>query len=323
MKVTIGIPTFNREMWIANAIESALEQTWPNKEVIVVDDGSTDRTAEICALYEDRITYVHQDHSGAISTVRNHILRLATGDWIQYLDDDDYLLPNKLEVQLTSIAHENTPPEAIFSPLLGEEWKDGVAVRRWLYPLSDPNEPKKVWLRAQFPQIGPFLIQREPLKAIGAWNDSVPFGEDNELYMRMLLNGWRFHFVEPALSVWRYWSAGGLGVSNAKGCFLRYLALIDRYQKELVSRGEWNDSLQVVADEGRFNLARGIADTDLPRALAYYSQATDENLMCHRYATSSWKVTAVYRLLGFKRAFQLAQLMRKIKPPTLPRRAPG
>src|ERR1700759_4794123 len=124
MKVTIGIPTFNREIWIADAIESALGQTWPNKEVIVVDDGSTDRTAEICAGYKGRIIYERQDHSGVISTARNHILRLATGDWIQYLDDDDYLLPNKLEVQLNSIVHENPPPEALFSHLLGGDSKD-------------------------------------------------------------------------------------------------------------------------------------------------------------------------------------------------------
>jgi len=305
-------------MWIANAIESALGQTWPNKEVIVVDDGSTDRTPEICAPYADRIAYVRQDHSGVISTARNHILRLATGDWIQYLDDDDYLLPNKLEVQLTSIAHQNPPPEAIFSPLLGEEWKDGSALKRWLYPTTESGEPKKIWLRAQFPQIGAFLIQREALKTIGAWDESMPIGEDDELYMRMVLNNWRLHFVDTPLSVWRNWSSQSWGIRNAKGYLLNYTELIDRFQKELVSRGEWNDSLQVFSDQGRFALARGIANMDLPRALAYYSQSTHQKLMCHRYATSSWKVRAVYRLLGFERAFQLVQLIRKIKPPRIP-----
>jgi cellulose synthase/poly-beta-1,6-N-acetylglucosamine synthase-like glycosyltransferase len=58
MKVTIGIPVFNCETWVANAIQSALEQTWPDKEIIVVDDGSTDRSGDICKSFGSRILFV-------------------------------------------------------------------------------------------------------------------------------------------------------------------------------------------------------------------------------------------------------------------------
>ena len=64
MKVTIGIPVFNCEAWVATAIHSALEQTWPDKGIIVVDDGSTDRSAEICRSFGSRIRFVQQPNPG-------------------------------------------------------------------------------------------------------------------------------------------------------------------------------------------------------------------------------------------------------------------
>jgi glycosyltransferase involved in cell wall biosynthesis len=313
MKVTIGIPTYNREMWIANAIESALGQTWPDKEVIVVDDGSTDRTAEICARYSDRITFVRQDHLGG-NAARNHILRLAKGDWLQYLDDDDYLLPDKLEVQLTSVAREKTLPEVIFSRQLCELWENGVAVKRWCLPITEPNEPLTTWLRDECGQIGAYLIRRKSLEDIGGWDESLRIAQDTELWMRMILNNWRFHFVDAALSVWRWWSAHTICGGNMKDAQFTNAALMDRLQKELMSRGEWNDSLQFLADERRFKIARGIAySSDLSDAKAYYSQQFNNKLARYRYAASSRTVTVLYRLLGFEPAFQLVRTLRGIK----------
>jgi glycosyltransferase involved in cell wall biosynthesis len=313
MKVTIGIPTHNREMWIANAIESALGQTWPNKEVIVVDDGSTDRTAEICARYSDWMTFVRQDHLGG-NAARNHILRLAKGDWLQYLDDDDYLLPDKLEVQLTSVAREKTLPEVIFSRQLCELWENGVAVKRWCLPITETNEPLKTWLRDECGQIGAYLIQRKSLEAIGGWDESLAAAQDMELWMRMILNNWCFHFVDAALSVWRWWSGRTICSSNLKGVQSMEAALIDRLQKELTSRGEWNDSLQFLADEARFKIARGLAYTcNVSEAMAYYSQQFNNKLARYRYAASSRTVTVLYRLLGFESAFQLVRILRGIK----------
>src|SRR5689334_1354789 len=105
MKVTIGIPVYNCETWIRESIASALAQSWPVTEVVVVDDGSDDRTPAICAEFDQRILYLRQDRRGG-NAARNQILRMASGDWIQYLDADDYLLPNKIQTQLETLPHE-------------------------------------------------------------------------------------------------------------------------------------------------------------------------------------------------------------------------
>ena len=98
--VSILIPAYNAERWIGETIQSALNQTWPRKEFIVIDDGSTDDTLAIARQYEKYcIRIIRQDNSGACAT-RNRLFSLAQGDYIQWLDADDILAPDKIEQQM-------------------------------------------------------------------------------------------------------------------------------------------------------------------------------------------------------------------------------
>src|SRR5262245_9212309 len=101
--VSVIIPTFNRSKLVVNAIESVLCQTYRDYEIIVVDDGSTDNTAEALTPYMDRTRYVFQANLGT-SAAKNTGLRLARGKWISILDSDDFWLPTKLEAQLKALA---------------------------------------------------------------------------------------------------------------------------------------------------------------------------------------------------------------------------
>src|SRR5262245_48187120 len=112
--VSILIPCHNAEQWIAGAIESALAQTWAIKEVIVVDDGSTDSSLDIIKSFSGRIRCEAQEHLGGNQT-RNYLLELALGQWVQYLDADDYLRPTKIERQMEyALAHPDC--DVICSP---------------------------------------------------------------------------------------------------------------------------------------------------------------------------------------------------------------
>ena len=103
MLVSILIPCFNAERWVAQTIESALSQTWLEKEVILVDDGSKDASLAIIKTFGDRIRWVSGPNRGS-NVARNRLLELAHGDWLQYLDADDYLLPEKIARQMEFIA---------------------------------------------------------------------------------------------------------------------------------------------------------------------------------------------------------------------------
>jgi glycosyltransferase involved in cell wall biosynthesis len=99
---TVIIPTFNRARLVERAINSALNQTHRPSQIIVVDDGSTDNTTEVCAKYSGVIQYVRQSNAG-VSAARNHGVRLARFAWTAFLDSDDYWVPNHLEKIATAI----------------------------------------------------------------------------------------------------------------------------------------------------------------------------------------------------------------------------
>ena len=98
--VSILVPAYNAAPYIAETLDSALAQTWQNIEIVVVDDGSRDDTLAIAKTYESkRVKVISQENKGA-STARNRALKAAQGDFIQYLDADDLLAPDKIERQL-------------------------------------------------------------------------------------------------------------------------------------------------------------------------------------------------------------------------------
>ena len=97
--VSIIIPCFNSAEWISEAIESALNQTWSSVEVVVIDDGSTDNSTEIIKKFGDSISWETQPNGGG-ALARNRGIELATGEWVQFLDADDLLLPDAVEHKL-------------------------------------------------------------------------------------------------------------------------------------------------------------------------------------------------------------------------------
>jgi glycosyltransferase involved in cell wall biosynthesis len=98
--VSILIPAYNAERWIAEAIRSALAQTWPNKEIVVVDDGSTDQTLHVARGFASKSILIATQPNGGASAARNHAFSLSQGDYIQWLDADDVLAPSKVSLQM-------------------------------------------------------------------------------------------------------------------------------------------------------------------------------------------------------------------------------
>lgn len=181
--VSILIPCYNAEAWVGEAIQSALAQTYEPKEVIVVDDGSTDGSLEVIQSFGDRIRWETGPNRGANAT-RNRLLELSRGEWLQYLDADDYLLPRKLEVQMRIIEHQST--DIVVSPSRQE---DGT-VTHW----ADEEDP---WSRLMKSTLGNTIsnLWRKPaIVAAGGWNPSQPCCQEYELMFRMLRSGARVRY---------------------------------------------------------------------------------------------------------------------------------
>lgn len=196
--VSILIPAFNAQNWIGGCIESALAQTWSRKEIIVVDDGSRDSTLEIAESYASSDVHaITQDNRGA-SSARNHALSLAQGDYIQWLDADDLLTPDKISMQLEG-AEPGISSRILLSGAWGKFcyrlenarfepnslWGDLESVE-WFYRKIDEN----LWMA-----IETWLVSRRLTEMAGPWNESLSLDDDGEYFCRVLFNSFRVHFI--------------------------------------------------------------------------------------------------------------------------------
>jgi glycosyltransferase involved in cell wall biosynthesis len=193
--VSILITAYNAENTIGQTLESAIGQTWPRKEIIVVDDGSTDRTAEVVRQFKD-VILVSTKNQGQ-SAAQNHAFSLSQGDYVQYLDADDLLLPDKIEMQLAALRESDSRRILLSSPWAPfyHRTRPGRFVRNSLCQDLSPVE----WLLRKMRegihmQTGTWLVSRELAKTAGPWDTRLHFDQDGEYFCRVLLasEGTRF-----------------------------------------------------------------------------------------------------------------------------------
>ena len=106
LRFSVIIPAYNSAKTLARAIDSVLAQTWPAHEIIVVDDASSDETGELAARYGQRIRYLWREQNAGVSAARNYGVDQATGDWLAFLDSDDWYFPDRLRLHAEWIAED-------------------------------------------------------------------------------------------------------------------------------------------------------------------------------------------------------------------------
>jgi len=211
--VSILIPAYNAEEWVEKTIRCALTQTWPNKEIIVVDDGSKDRTAEIARTFESHgVQVVVQRNQGA-SAARNHAFSLSKGDYIQWLDADDLLSVDKIEKQMEPVMNGLSK-----RTLLSASWAHFMyrpqSARFSPSPLWCDLSPKEWLLRKMqfnvFMQTSTWLVSREITEAAGPWDIRLLGDDDGEYFCRVLMASDGVRFVPDARVYYRAFRFDGL-----------------------------------------------------------------------------------------------------------------
>jgi len=220
--VSILIPAFNAEAWIADTIRSAISQTWPRKEIMVVDDGSTDDTVRVARQFSSKqVEVVSKRNEGAAAT-RNHAFRLCQGEYIQWLDADDLLAPDKIEKQLQALQGTDGRRILLSSPwayFYYRKWRARFIATSLWHDLS-PVE----WLLRKMGenlhmQTATWLTSRELVEAAGPWDSTLLSDDDGEFFCRVLLASEGTRFVPDARVYYRVTPSGRLshiGVSDKK-----------------------------------------------------------------------------------------------------------
>jgi polysaccharide transporter, PST family len=204
--VSILIPAFNAHEWIAGTLRSAIGQTWERKEIVVIDDGSTDQTLAIARQFESDLVHVVAQKNQGAAAARNTALSLCHGDYIQWLDADDLLAPNKIARQMAAL-NESGSRRTLLSSEFGKflyQWQRAKFPRTRLWENLSPIE----WLLRKvgenlYMQTATWLVSRELSEASGPWDTRMLSDDDGEYFCRVLLNSDGTRFVSGARVYYR------------------------------------------------------------------------------------------------------------------------
>jgi colanic acid biosynthesis glycosyl transferase WcaI len=232
-RVSILIPAYNAENWIRQAIESALAQTYPQKEVIVVDDGSTDGTLAVIRSFGGRIRFIPSGHLGG-NAARNLLLEMSSGEWLQYLDSDDYLLPGKIAGQIAELDASGGAFDIICSPFILRHEASGQEIRM---PLSQPLDVAAEYISWGPFWTGAFLMRRSALVDVGRWKEDQVACQEHELLLRLIQAKKRFGVCNHAAAVYRQHSSATVSKKDPLRTIRLRMELTDAFERFLAQQG--------------------------------------------------------------------------------------
>ncbi|WP_204106044.1 MULTISPECIES: glycosyltransferase [Spirulina sp. CCY15215] len=194
-KISIIIPVYNGEKTIRETIDSVFAQTFQDWELIISNDGSSDRTLEIVTAISDPRIRIISDVNAGLSESRNRGIKMAIGAYISFLDADDLWSPDKLEAQLQAL--ENNPEAAV-----AYSWTDyiddrGNWVRSGLHLSPQGNVLSELFLHNFLENGSNLLVRREAIDRIGYFETSLTSVQDWDFYLRLAD---RYHFVPVSRS---------------------------------------------------------------------------------------------------------------------------
>lgn len=221
--VSVIIPTYNRAHVLGRSIQSVLNQTYQDFELIVVDDGSSDNTEEVVRNFNDiRIKYIRHDKNRGVSAARNTGIKAAQGEYIAFNDSDDEWLSHHLEKLMLAFEKASPQTGVVYSGfiyvMLGGK---GIRVRP---PRAARKEGdiRPSLLKRSFIYFQTAIVKRQCFEKVGLFDERIPCAEDWELWLRISTH-YHFKYVGEPLVV-EYESTDGL--TNDKGAFARGYELV-------------------------------------------------------------------------------------------------
>lgn len=185
-RVSVIIPTYNCDQYIEQCVKSVLEQTYTNYEVIVIDDGSQDKTQQILKPFLSVIKYIYQNNQGA-AKARNHGCEIAQGEFLAFLDGDDFFLPQKLAEQVATFDHDPTIDLVQSGWCIVNQKGIGVSV---ITPWGNaPELNLETWVLHKCVRPSAMILRREWWEKVGGFDHRYPPTEDLDFVLRLSLMG--------------------------------------------------------------------------------------------------------------------------------------
>jgi GT2 family glycosyltransferase len=229
MKLSIIIPCYNASPWLGQTLDSALAQAWPEKEIIVIDDGSTDNSRQIAKAFVSKGVKILEGTQQNAAAARNRGIQASTGDYLQFLDADDLLAPDKIRHQMTRA--EKSPAGTVFTGCWARFTNTLTSSHiHQANPLfSDLSPTDYLCLYASndcMMHPASWLVPRHVAEAAGSWDERLTLNDDGEYFARVVAAASQIAYCPNAMSYYRSSLPGSLsGQRSRKHLESAYLAM--------------------------------------------------------------------------------------------------
>ena len=240
--VSVIIPCYNAEKWLAEAINSVLAQTYTQIEIIVIDDGSSDGSLNIIKSYDDKIIWRTGKNQGA-NKARNLGFAVSQGDYIQYLDADDYLLPDKIAKQLQCL--QTTSADFVYS-----DWRYQHHLENGEIHLSEVQVcgDKDDYLQSllandRWSNLAPISFGRSILQNI-AWDETLSAAQDRDFLFSVMIAGAKPIYLSGCDSIYRTYPSATVSTGSKLRWIEAHCEVMEKAEKQLRQKNLWNSGYQ-------------------------------------------------------------------------------
>lgn len=310
--VSVIIPAYNSSQYISETIDSVLKQSYKHLEVIVVDDGSTDNTLQIAEKFEKYGVRVYAQKNKGACAARNYGYQLSKGEFIQFLDADDVLAPDKIEKQLNELLKYDNYHDLLIHCKWGR-FRDGEEVYHWGPDVSIRTDLKPVdWLIINHMSItGCWLTHRDLIEKGGRWNEDLKRNQDGEFFSRVMLQASKVLYSNEAKVYYRSGITSSISATkNAAAALSGYKAV------ELIE--DYIFSLEKSA-RTRLAVANMYQSFVLEHYIAFPTLANKAELKVKEMGGATIKLQGgsllktLGRIMGWKNALRLKKVLLRLK----------
>lgn len=301
--VSVIIPSYNSEKFIAETLDSVIAQSWENLEIIVVDDGSNDATVQVIRQYQDLgVICLTQENRGACAA-RNYGYRMSKGDFIQFLDADDIISPDKIEKQLNQLLATVNYETKMIHCRWGRFYNDDLDNVKWWGPHELIRRSLKPadWLIANhMSNTHCWLIPRSLIQQAGLWDETLYRNQDGEFFSRLIVHADEVLYCDEVKVYYRSGISTSISRNRSRAAAESTLKSIELIESHLFSLEE--------SDRARLTIANMYQDFIYGNFIYYPDLAQAAEAKVKALGGASVKLQggvtlkALEKLLGWKTA---------------------
>jgi len=309
MLISVVIPTFNVENYIEKCLNSVLNQTHKNIEIICIDDYSTDNTFSISKSYREKhseIILLRNEKNKGAPFSRNRGLKIAKGEYIQFLDADDLLLPEKIKHQVELVSSAKEKPDFVAG---NEFWEKTDGTRIEFHKFT--RNPWKDLIAGTLGDTCSNLWKTESLWKINGWNESMKSSQEVDLLFRMMKINPVILYDDTPLTIIRQRWSGSISKTNRKENLFRQINSRIEIAEYMNEKGLMEEEIRNVFLRNIFNSIRCLYRFDRQTAKNFFDKHIPPHFPKSYRSSMTFPYRALYGILGFIRAEEIFSIFQK------------